>query len=80
MVGSINSVLKKARDEAATAKKDKIPDGIKEDDVSMMVLLLNLLEPFASLTDSWQGDGVTSSLVLLGLINALKCNLYFILF
>ncbi|OXA47250.1 Zinc finger BED domain-containing protein RICESLEEPER 1 [Folsomia candida] len=59
--------------EPATPRKGKVPGNFTDDDVITLKTIMELLEPFAELTDKFQGDGVTSSLVILGTIHALKC-------
>ena len=52
--------------------KNKIPLVLEEGEISSLRVILTLLEPFADFTDDLQGDGVTSSLVLIGLIHAVE--------
>jgi hypothetical protein len=71
MIVCINKVLKDAKADKSV-KSDSLPKTLKEEDVKTLTILLELLEPFAALTDTLQGDGVTSSLAIPGLINAIK--------
>jgi len=68
-----NDVMKEAKKNAASNKR--IPSSITEDELSAARVVLDVLKPFANLTDEWQGDGVTSSLVLLSFLNAMHGNL-----
>jgi len=66
----VNEVIREAK---KTAKKqEKIPHPLSEEDLCIIRILCSLLEPWATLTDDWQADGVTSSIVLVGLLDAFK--------
>lgn len=69
---SINSTLKNARAAATTIrKKSTVPATITEAEANTMKIILKILQPFAELTDDLQGDGVTSSLLIIGLVDAI---------
>jgi len=63
----VNKILKEAK---KTSKK--VPATISDEELVEMNALLSLLKPFAELTDTWQTDGVNSSIVILSLIDALR--------
>lgn len=71
MISSINQILKEAKAEKKSGK-GKIPKCITKEMEEMMFEILKLLQPFANLTDALQGDDVTSSLVIPGLLDAVK--------
>lgn len=72
VVNKVNAVLADARKEGKKNRIKKLPPNeLSTDEVSLLGVLANILRPFAALTDVWQGDGVTSSFVLVGLIQAL---------
>ena len=71
MIECINKILKKAARSKA-GKNDKIPSKILENEEFAMEVIVKLLEPCAALTDCLQGDYVTSSLVLPGLVSAIE--------
>jgi len=76
MVNAINSVLKEAKQSASTCKKkDNVPAALRDGEVSALRVILALLEPLATLTDDLQADGITSSLVIIGVINSINCKL-----
>jgi hypothetical protein len=74
IVESINNVLREAK--LVQALKKNVPQALSENDVACMKVVLKLLEPMAQLTDDLQADSVTSSLVIVGVINAIQCNNY----
>jgi len=63
----VNTVLY----EAKSNKTGKVPPRLTDEDLVVLNILLDLLEPFAKLTDAYQANGVTSSIVILALINAI---------
>jgi len=71
-------VLALARRAAKGKKKLKVPQDITEEDTWNISFLSLVLEPFAELTDDLQADGVTSSLVILGFLNAVKSETCFL--
>ena len=71
MIPAINRILKEAKADRKSGKA-KIPKGITKEMEERMLEILNLLQPFADLTDALQGDDVTSSLVIPGVLDAVK--------
>lgn len=63
----VNRVLEEAK-----VHTKKVPEGLSPSEIESVKIIILLLEPFAELTDDWQGDGVTSSKVILGLIDKIK--------
>jgi hypothetical protein len=47
------------------------PSPLTPEDFNLLRDVVNILEPFANLTDSFQADGVTSSIVIVGVLDAL---------
>jgi len=65
-VDHVNKVLEESK-----ITNKKMPRAITVAEVEELNVILNLLEPMASLRDELQGDGVTSSLVIICIINAM---------
>lgn len=70
---TINSVLRDAKADKACKNP---PALFTENDFEIIDLLIKILEPMANLTDMLQGDGITSSMVIIGVLDALNGNLY----
>ena len=56
----------------ADRSETKVPAGFSDEDVTNLETITALLDPLADLTDKWQGDRVTSSIVIPGLIYAIS--------
>ncbi len=70
MIVLANQVLQEAR-----SNTRKVPPGLIDEEISALNTLVNLLKPFSDLTDLYQGDGVTSSCVILGFVDKMKGNI-----
>jgi hypothetical protein len=57
--------------EAHSARTKRVPNPITCDEQRDMELLLQILEPVASLTDELQADTVTASLVIIGVMDCI---------
>jgi hypothetical protein len=68
MISAINGVFVNARNEGVT----KVPENITPKEKFLIHDILNLLLPVAALTDELQAHKVNSSLLLSGLITAIK--------
>lgn len=55
-------------------RRSKVPQNITDDEATSLKIIMAILEPFAEFTDDLQGDGVTSSVVILGAINSVQCK------
>lgn len=64
-----------ANDMYSDRRKGKRKDRLSGEEISQLKIISNLLKPFADLTDIWQGDGITSSTVIVGLIQKLQGSL-----
>lgn len=65
MVKEINSLLRLAKEEKRRKTiTANVPEEIDGESEVLMLDLLHILQPFATLTDILQGDGVTSSLAI----------------
>lgn len=54
--------------------KSKIPAQFTDEEVSQLKNIRSLLESLANLTNDFQSDGVSSSLVIIGVIDAMQGN------
>lgn len=78
MVKSVNQILIEARGKARTGKQRQgIPSEIYPEISVQIQALKKILEPIAMFTDEVQADTVTSSLVIVGVINVIKGELFF---
>lgn len=69
MPQAVNDVLSEGQRDI-----DDLPDILTQSDILCIQTVVHLLEPLAELTDEWQSDGVTSSLVIAGLLTKAKGN------
>jgi hypothetical protein len=67
---ALNECLRNIRNNTTIRERATIPDEISESDATSIRIIVDLLNPFAGLTNDIQGNGVTSSLVILGLLDA----------
>jgi hypothetical protein len=74
MLMSVNDCLNEAKKTSAGVQKKRIPETFTDGEISAISSLVLILEPFADLTDDLQADTVTSSVIILGLLNAIKGN------
>lgn len=72
MVDAVNKVLQNARRDPKRQKRAKVPLPFTTSEICLIKILLKFLKPFSDLTDNWQGDSVTSSMVIIGVIDAFK--------
>lgn len=79
MIACVNEVLSIARKTLKGTQRKRVPLEIGEDESCCINVVRLLLEPFAELTNDLQGDGVTSSLAILGLMNAIKSKFTYII-
>lgn len=74
MKEAINNVLALAKEtqRLSSGKKVKLPTPLSNEDIEIISFVCELLEPLAELTDELQSDGITSSLAIIGVVNALR--------
>lgn len=73
MTMEINALLRQAKEEKRrNTLTATVPDEIDSEVEGQLCGLLHLLQPFATLTDALQGDGVTSSLAIPCFIQAIS--------
>ncbi len=73
MKDAINSVLIEAKEyQRSTHGRTKVPIPLKDDDIGCLKVIRDLLQPLSELTDDFQSDGVSSSMAIIGVINALR--------
>lgn len=70
MIEAVNDTLTEAK--ISSPRRNRIPDPFDEDEISAIHVIRDLLAPFADFTNNLQADGVSSSVVFLGAINAIK--------
>lgn len=58
----------------AAKQRNIVPAPLHDGEITAIRCMLSFLEPFAEFTDELQGDGVTSSLVIIAVLNAVTCN------
>lgn len=75
MPNAVNETLGQAR--AELTKKSKVPAQLYEEEIEAAVVALDLLEPCTILTDKFQADGVTSSIVQLSVIKCVRGKFVF---
>jgi hypothetical protein len=71
----VNTVLQEAVTIIAASDKkkaSKVPKPLAQEEIDIIRLIVRYLQPFAIYTDQLQGDRVTSSTVILGLLTAMK--------
>lgn len=73
MQSCINKALGEAKEfQKSAGAKSKIPPQLRDDEITDIEIICELLEPLADLTDAFQGDGVTCSMAIIQTIKALK--------
>lgn len=73
MKDATNDVLLEAKEyQRSTNGRTKIPVSLRDDDISSLKVIRDMLQPLAELTDNFQSDGVSSSMAIIGIINAIR--------
>lgn len=80
MITKINEILDLAQADKTAKKKEKwiVPSKISDDSRSVINGIVELLDPLSVLTDTFQADGVTSSLIIPGLLDVIISNKFII--
>lgn len=71
-MSEINDLLNEAK--LDNTCKRTVPSGLSTENKELLRTLVTILQPMADWTDSLQSDGITSSLVIVGLLSALHSN------
>lgn len=73
MLTCVNQTLREAN-KALKKSKVSVPAQITQSEARSLMIICDILKPLAEWTDELQANGVTSSMVIVGLIDTMRSN------